>query len=381
MALFRSITAVPTSWTPEGTAVAYINKDNHLDLLVANFNDGSISVLLGDGDGGFTATLPIVTGDNPYAVRAADLDGDGDIDLISTNGAGGPGRGGVAVSMNDGNGVFTTSGWLSSAPEPADLQLGDLDADGDLDYAYVDFQDAAPSISVMLNQATPPTPFTLPLTFTPATGSPIALSETSLNLLMADLNDDGALDLAVATGSVDSVKIFLNDGHGKFNAGSTVGAGTVPLGMAAGDVNGDGVQDMLVTDFAGNTVSVLLNDGADIPQFTRSSVAVGNTPFGVKLGDLDGDGDLDAVVTARNDGDVYVLLNDGLGPPPTDRFKSGPVPGILHSRTSTRTAILTSPRRTKARTTCRSCSTRCRTIRSVPPRRPSRARGRAPVAC
>ncbi len=70
---------------PRSLAVADINGDGNLDLVVTNENDNIVSVLLGDGSGGFSAATPVTVGAEPRSIAVADLDGDGDLDLAVAN--------------------------------------------------------------------------------------------------------------------------------------------------------------------------------------------------------------------------------------------------------------------------------------------------------
>ena len=91
----------PTGDQPVSNATADLNGDGHLDLLFANYATDNISVLLGDGNGGFTAAAPVAAGNGPRAVEVGDLDGDGDIDFLSTDLSGYS----VTVGLNNGTGT------------------------------------------------------------------------------------------------------------------------------------------------------------------------------------------------------------------------------------------------------------------------------------
>src|SRR6478752_9546526 len=74
-----------TGTNPVSIATADLNGDGHLDLLTANYISDNVSVLFGDGNGGFTAAAPVPVGNGPRQIQSGDLDGDGDIDFITTN--------------------------------------------------------------------------------------------------------------------------------------------------------------------------------------------------------------------------------------------------------------------------------------------------------
>ena len=93
----------PTGTNPVSNATADLNGDGHLDLLFANYISDNVSVLFGNGSGGFTAGTAVPVGNGPREVEAGDLDGDGDIDFIASNYSGNS----VSVLRNNGNGTFT----------------------------------------------------------------------------------------------------------------------------------------------------------------------------------------------------------------------------------------------------------------------------------
>ena len=105
--------------------------------------------------------------------------------------------------------------------------------------------------------------------FTAATGGPgqgffldtaVVGNTTSRDQLLADMDNDGDLDL-ITTGGLYGCRVFANDGAGHFSFLSGVVAAQEPAGVALADVNQDGFLDALVADFAGATVAVCLNDG------------------------------------------------------------------------------------------------------------------------
>ncbi len=128
------------------------------------------------------------------------------------------------------------------------------------------------------------------------------------NVVMADLDNDGELDLVTANTSSHTVSVLRGTGNGTFLTPHTFFAGTSPTGVAIGDVDGDGLVDLAVPCTNDYAVSILLGNGAG--GFLRSAQhALGVRPNSVALGALDGDGDLDLLVSNPEVGYVSVLLN------------------------------------------------------------------------
>ena len=301
MAMFRAGIGSPFAigTNPVSNATADLNGDGNLDLLFVNYISDTVSIMLGAGNGAFVANTPVPVVNGPRQIKVGDLDGDGDIDFLVTNYSGNN----VSVALNNGHGSFTAGTPVPVGSVPRGMEAGDLDGDGDIDFVSVNYQ--SNNLSVWLNKGD--------ATFKQKTGSPIATGGTHpVQMVMVDLDGDGDRDLAVTNNSNNNVAILINNGHAAFTAKTPVVTGAGPRGITAGDVDGDGDRDLVVTDFSANTVSVLLNKGKG--GFTAAThFATGNNPYDVKLGDLDGDHDLDMVVSNSGSSSITVMLNDGSG--------------------------------------------------------------------
>lgn len=300
----------------QGVAVGDVDGDGDLDLLTANSGGGTVSIRLNGGDalgsntGLFSGNQEVAVGSNPTAVVLGDVDGDGDLDLLAVNTSSAT----VSVRLNSGLGVFSGSQNVAVGNNPLGVAVGDMDGDGDLDLATANT--ASNTISVRLNGGD-------------ATGSntgqfsgsqEVPVSSSPFGLSLGDVDADGDLDLLAASGS-STVSVRLNGGDasgsnsGLFSGNQSVAVGSLPLGVALGDVNGDGHPDLLTANYTGGTVSVRLNQGgSSTGQFSGSQeVAVGNAPRGLALGDVDGDGDLDLLTTNESNDAISLRLNNGQG--------------------------------------------------------------------
>jgi uncharacterized protein (TIGR03437 family) len=326
---------------PQGVVAADFNGDGRLDLAVVNYNSNNISVLLGDGRGAFSpaAGSPIsVDSHRLVTVAVADFNRDGRADLVV-----GDLFGGVNVLLGNGTGAFTIAPGSPFATEfgVTSVAVADFNGDGKPDLAIARAHGAQipgtggpiqpvyqPSfaVAVMLGNGIGG--------FTAAPGSPLTVGEQPLWVTVADLNRDGKPDLAVANGAFDSVTVLLGNGVGGFtpSPASPFAVGRFPTGIAAGDLNGDGVPDLAIVTSSG--VTVLLNNGAGT--FTRPLGNPGN--FGdaataVVAADFNGDGrvDLAAVTTFGSlAGGVLVLLG---APTPTSIALSTTANNVLFGQT------------------------------------------------
>jgi hypothetical protein len=302
---FTPVAGVPVGINPYGLAAGDLNGDGILDLAVANFSSDNVTILLGNGAGAFSqaAGSPVSVGDGPFSIAAGDLNGDGRLDLVVPNFH----SDNVSILLGNGFGGFNPAAGspILAGASPAAAAIGDLNEDGKADLAVAN--DNSGNVSILLGDGSG--------AFSQAAGSPIAVGTLPRSIVAADLDRDGRLDLAVANeaASSNSVSILLGNGSGGFTqpVGSPFFAGTNPDSIAVGDLNGDDILDLAVAD-AGipNAVTVLLGNGSGVfAQPAGSPFPVGQTSRSVAVGDLTGDGRLDLVVANFSSDDVTVLIN------------------------------------------------------------------------
>jgi len=362
----RSITAnpapfrpihLPDATHPTMVSIADVNKDNNLDILVANGGRGNLTVYLGDGKGGFAQSSgsPFGAGQNPTDITMTDFNGDGNTDVgianhgvkfvtvLLGNGKGqftfGPGSPfhvesnphphGIAVAdfngdkkpdiaidswaenkilvmFGSGDGTFQTPGVkfdVGHMPYQR-LRAADLNEDGNVDIVTSNFESS--SASVLFSDGhgnftrkdfpVPPDPF---------------------GIAIADVNGDKHLDIVIGhysgqgtDPSKNAMSVLLGDGKGNFTLakGSPFSTGNYPGTVAAGDLNGDGIADIAVANYEDGTLTVYLCGRNEIALAPYSPIHVGHTPHGVAIADLNHDGKGDIVVAQEEDNEVLVLL-------------------------------------------------------------------------
>ncbi|RYY21031.1 MAG: hypothetical protein EOO36_01855 [Cytophagaceae bacterium] len=280
--------------------------DLDLCLLSASLQDGSFQVLRNAGNGMFTAVRSYATGVYPTGLRVADMDGDGDQDIIVSSGSTyGFTSGLVQVFKNNGSGTFSLGSSLGVGIETMGLTTGDLDGDGDQDVIVLTGSTKA---LILLNDGDG-TCWGMEMVY-PAV-SIVSLAPTLASLQLADVDNDDNLDLLVY--NAQGVSISLNNGEGSF-APATLLTTPASGALALADVDADGDLDMLTGN--GGQVNVLTNNGlgsfalrATLP-ITGSSSTISS----LATGDIDGDGDQDLLASGINSsGQVSVRLNDGAG--------------------------------------------------------------------
>ncbi|MEA2446187.1 MAG: hypothetical protein QOJ12_3479, partial [Thermoleophilales bacterium] len=215
---------------PFSVAVGDFNRDGKDDLATANLGSANVTILIGDGTGNFdpAAGSPEAAGTNPESVVVADFNGDAKPDLASVNG----GSDDITIMLGDGTGGFTAA---VTSPElvgdgPSAIAAGDFNGDGKPDLATPNF--LAGNVTILLNQ----TPPRSNAESTAAPGSPETAGTSPQSLAVGDFNRDGKPDLATANSFSNNVTILLGDGTGGFRAttSSTGTTGHHPLSFAVG---------------------------------------------------------------------------------------------------------------------------------------------------
>lgn len=302
----------PVGQVPVALVAADFNNDGRRDLAVVNSGDNTVTVLLNQGSGNFTsatgspiALAPGETG--PAAIASADVNGDGLLDLLVANQT----TGNVTILLGAGDGTFSAapSSPLAAGGGPAGIVTGDFNGDGKTDFAVSNSADN--TISIFLGNGAGG--------FTAAPGSSIALGageQTPGALVAADFNGDGKLDLAAVNRATNNVTVLDGNGDGTFTTalGSPLSVGASPEALAAGDLNGDGRADLAVVNQTDNTISILLNNSnGTFTASLQSPLAAATTPSGIAVADVNMDGIADLVVTDQGADSISLYLGLGAG--------------------------------------------------------------------
>ena len=227
--------------------------NNFPDLAVVNKTDGTVSILLGNGDGTFTKQpTDIKVGNGPVAIVAGDFDSVNNsiADLAVVNQS----DDSVSILLGNGDGSFTTpTSAILVGNSPSAIAAGNFDSTSAtsnfLGLAVTNSADA--SVSILLGNGNG--------TFSAPNPAAFATQTNPAVILSADFNNDGVPDLAVANEGSDSISVYLGIGDGTFLPPLDVATGNSPIALASGDLNGSGSTDLAVANLASDTVSVILN--------------------------------------------------------------------------------------------------------------------------
>lgn len=282
---------------PQAVATADLDGDGVLDLVTSDGNANTASVLLGLGDGSFAAAASYPVGSNPKRLEIADLDADGALDVVVVN----RGSDAVSVLLGNGDGTLGTAIAYGVGAGPDGVAVGDLDGDGVPDLAVTNRDDDDVSILLGIGDGSFGTP-----TDVPASNGPISVA-------IADLDADGALDLAVSNITSGDVSILLGHGDGTFDAATNIVVGSNSRHLSVGDLDRDGALDIIVPNAVSADVAVLLGNG-DGSFTAAASVIPTDGVIGATLADVDADGILDLLTVPGSSSTLLSLrLGDGSG--------------------------------------------------------------------
>jgi hypothetical protein len=275
---FRTSGTGPSTGTqPEAIVTADFNGDGILDLATTNAGNSTLTILLGNGDGTFKAAATPATASGPLELVAADFNGDGIDDLAVA------GESGYTILLGNGDGTFTAIPMAETSGSFAAIVSADFNGDGKPDLAILNYYPSNQLILLLGNGDG---------TFTQGSGIPQAGTGSNLNsLAVGDFNGDGKIDLALTNSGNDTVSILMGNGDGTFTQALAASAtGKFPEDVQVADFNGDGKLDLAVINLEGNpSETVLLGNGDGT--FTIPAIGTGVPAYdAVAVGDFNGDG-------------------------------------------------------------------------------------------
>jgi FG-GAP-like repeat/Bacterial type II and III secretion system protein/FG-GAP repeat len=288
-AVFGSVLA------PSAIAAADLNGDGILDLAAASAGSDNVAVLIGKGDGTFADAVTYPAGKTPSAIAVGDLNKDGIPDLIAAN----SGSNNISVLLGKGDGTFLDAITYGAGTRPTAVAVGDFDGDGNLDIAVANGDSNDISILAGRGDGTFPSPV------------PVSVGTGPRALLATDFNGDGYTDLVVTNSGSNNMIVLMANGNGSFTQ-STYTTGTGPAAITAARMTVSGNLDLLVANSTGNTVSVFRGDGTG--KFSDGTpFYAGTGPVSLVTGDFNSDGLLDVVAANPSTNAVSLLFGVGDG--------------------------------------------------------------------
>jgi hypothetical protein len=288
-------------------ATADFNDDGNLDLAIANHEVKTVTVLLGNGKGQFAlatgSSFKVESKPHAHGIAVGDFNGDKKPDLAIDSWA----ENQVLVLYGRGDGTFQTPGLkfdVGKMPYQR-LRTADVDKDGNIDIITSNFESS--SVSVLFGDGhgqftrrdfpVPPNPFGIAIADVNGDKHP--------DVVIVHYSGQGT------DASKNAMSVLVADGRGNFTLahGSPFKTGNYPGTVAAGDLNGDGIADIVVPNYEDGTLTVYLGGPNGITPAAYSPIRVGRTPHGVAVADLNHDSKGDIVVAQEEDNEVVVLLS------------------------------------------------------------------------
>ena len=287
---------------PGAVATADFNGDGNLDVAIPVIYDpGRVIVMNGDGTGNFTFANEYATGQNSVAITIADFNNDSKPDLaVANKGDGAAVPGNISVLFNDGSGGFAAAVNIPAGTNPSAIVSGDYTGDGKNDLAVANR--GSGNVSILVNSGSGS--FAAPVN--------IATGNAPSGIAQGFLNNDTRLDLAVSNQTDGTVSILLANNSGGFNAPTNFNTGPAPVGIAVNDFDSNGKQDLAITNSTANQTAVLLNNGSG-GYGTPSFLSVGSEPLSIVSGDFNGDSKGDLAVANNASNNLSILLGIGNG--------------------------------------------------------------------
>jgi len=235
-------------------------------------------------------------GYRPYGAVHADLDGDGDLDIILPLAE----RDSISILTNDGSGNYTTLTQLysGSGALPYNISSGDYNKDGSMDFTVANYSSA--NVEVFINTGS--------LTFSRTTYGAQSGTVASVSV---DLDGDGDIDIAAYNRSGGTVSIFKNNGNGTFSSAVNTSYVTYNANrLRAVDIDNDHDMDLVIAGLNSNIIIVKNNGDGTFTTITDTGL---NNAEDVQFVDLDHDGDMDMVSAYQLGDNVKISLNNGNG--------------------------------------------------------------------
>jgi FG-GAP-like repeat len=247
-------TVIAAGTVPTRLIAADFNGDHKLDLAVTNLGSNDVTILMGKGDGTFTAET-VAVGMGPAGIAAGDFNHDGKSDLVVANSGihvgknKGPNGNTLAILLGNGKGRFKSATFIPVEKTPLVVVVSDFDKDNKQDLAVTN--NGKGDVSELLGNDNGT--FQTPHLF--------HIGPNADGLSAADFNGDGNADLVATDGNLLNVALLLGDGAGNFKPAVQIPSGRAPAAVLTGDFNHDGKADYMTANLDPNTVSVVLGKG------------------------------------------------------------------------------------------------------------------------
>lgn len=292
---------------PNDIVIADFNKDGNLDLGIANTEVSFLTILSGNGKGQFqqAAKSPFIVNAKPHThgIATGDFNGDGNLDLATDSW----GVDSVLTIFGDGKGNFDEQRLYKVGKRPYQrLRSADVNKDGKPDIVTTNLEGNDATVLLGTGDGK----------FQEAQGSPFSAGDAPFGVAVGDVNGDNNLDLAIVNSPTitaeskgkDGLTILTGNGSGNFLKlkSSPFKTGKSPGRVAIGDISGNGINDIVVTNYNDKSISMFYMDKSGVAE--SQIIEVGNRPDGVAIYDMNRDGKNDIIISNYDDNNIMILF-------------------------------------------------------------------------
>jgi hypothetical protein len=280
------------------------NKDNKLDIVVANSGTDNIDIFFEDDNGTFVnqTTYSTGSGSHPYSVAVSDFNKDNFLDIVVAN----YGTNNIVLFLGKENGNFSNQTFSTGSSRPLFISVGDFDNDSTKDIAVVHY--GTNDIGIVLGYGNG--------TFTNSTNYPTGFDSLPYSLALGDFNNDNRLDIVVANYGTDDIAIFLGYGNGSFidPIRYTTTPGSNPISIAIAYFNDDHHLDIVVANSGMNNIGIFFGYGnGSFAKQIKYSLGTLSRPQYVTVGDVNQDNQADILVLDSINSYGHILPGYGNG--------------------------------------------------------------------
>ncbi|CAF1562361.1 unnamed protein product [Rotaria sp. Silwood1] len=287
--------------SPFVVVLADFNRDNNLDIAVANQNTGNVGVFLGIGDGTFMKQVTFSTGLGtlPYVITLTDFNHDTYIDIAVTN----TGSNEVVIFFGNGNGHFELARRYStgSGSGPYGIALADLNSDKQLEIVVTYWGNGYVAVLTEYNAAE----------FVNRTVYLTGSAPHPYSLAVGDFNNENRSDIVVANSDTNDLTVYLTSKNGSFEAQTvlSIGIDSYPQYVITGDINTDKHLDIITVNSKSNTMSIIMGeDNGNFASQIEYSTGDSSHPYGIAMSDFNNDGRVDFVIANEGTDSIGVLF-------------------------------------------------------------------------